>query len=152
MPHIAAQKRDANTRTTSVGSLFRRVFTWPALFRPLPVTDQQPDTPVSIVNTRFRSYAAIGTAVGTTLDFDVRNVSDKPIHSFHLSYSSQIQADTGSGTWQPLSPLQPGESAPVSLGIQGKERIVIRVTRVRFADGAIWLCDEEKTSGRYDGF
>jgi hypothetical protein len=136
MPHIAAQKRGVDTRANSAGGLLRRVFTWPSLFRPRPVTGQQPDSPVCIANTRFRSYAAVGTAIGTTLDFDVRNVSDKPIHSFH-----RVQADTGSGTWQPLSAIRPGESTPVRLGVQGKERIAIRVNRVQFADGAVWLCD-----------
>ena len=138
MPHIGAQKRDGNIRANSAGGLFRRVFTWPAFFRPRPGTEQQPDSPVRIVNTCFRSHAAIGTAVGTTLDFDVRNVSGKPIQSFRLKYSSQVKADTGSGTWQPSSAIHPGESTPVSLGVQGKKRIVIRVELVRFADGEVW--------------
>lgn len=117
------------------------VFAWRNFFKTQPLIEEQAGCPVRFVNSRFYSFMAIGSAIGTVLRIDVKNISDKPIHSFTISYRSPEPTDTGSGGWHPEKPLQAGQSEAIGINSNGDDRITFTVDFVQFADGTVWYAD-----------
>ncbi|MCA1557500.1 MAG: hypothetical protein LC731_03050, partial [Acidobacteria bacterium] len=100
-----------------------RVFAWRNPFKPQPIIAEQMNCPVRLTHTRFYSFMALGSSIGSVLKLDVENVSDKPVHSFTISYQSAEPTDTGSGGWQPETLLLPGQSHIIGTSSQGDDRV-----------------------------
>jgi len=115
-----------------------RIFTWRNYFKSSPAIEQQSDAPLVIRNPRFYSHWSWGYGIGATLDYNVVNVSQKPIHSFTTSRRSAEPWDTGASGSQPASALKPGDSMPSKDSVSGKSRIALTVDFVQFADGTTW--------------
>jgi len=129
-----------------------RVFAWRNPFKPLPLIEEQADCPVRLVSPRFYSFMSPGSAVGSVLKLDVRNVSDSPIHSFTISYHSSEPTDTGSGGWRPETLLLPGRSATIGISSNGDDRVIFSVDFVQFANGAVWYANPPKDTVKPEGF
>jgi hypothetical protein len=116
----------------------RRIFRWRNYLRADPVISQRPDSPMRILNTKFYWYAALGSAIGTELVFDVENSGEKPIHSFSTSHWSPISYDVGSSGTRPAAPLQPGQKLSQLIITSGKARLTLTIQFVQFLDGSVW--------------
>lgn len=128
-----------------------RVFAWRNFFKPQPVIEEQPGSPLRIVDTRFYSFMAIGSSVGSVLKLDFKNVGGRPIHSFHVSYYSPDPLDTGGFGCQPQTLLRPGHVETTGISSRGTERIMFAVDFVQFADGDVWYSDPPKASVKPEG-
>ena len=128
-----------------------RVFAWRNFFKPTPIIEAQANCPVCLVRPRFYSFMAIGSAIGSVLKLDVANVSNKPIHSFSISYQSLEPSDTGSGGWQPEQLLQPEQSETIGLSSNGHDRVTFSVDFVQFADGDVWYADPPRATVKPEG-
>jgi hypothetical protein len=95
-----------------------------------------------IRNPRFYSHWSWGYGIGATLDYNVVNVSQKPIHSFTTSHRSAEPWDTGASGSQPESALKPGDSMSRKDSVSGKSRIALTVDFVQFADGTTWYSND----------
>ena len=91
-----------------------------------------------ILNTKFYSYACLGSAIGTELAFDVENSGEKPIHSFSTSHWSPISYDVGSSGTRPPLPLEPGQKISHRIITSGKARLTLMIQFVQFLDGSVW--------------
>jgi len=114
-----------------------QVFAWRNFFKPQPIIEEQPGSPLRIVDTRFYSFMAIGSSIGSVLKLDFKNVSNKPIHSFTVSYYSPDPLDTGSFGCQPQALLQPEQSETTGVSSRGGDRVKFSVDFVQFADGDV---------------
>ena len=128
-----------------------RVFGWRNFLKPQPIIEEQPGSPLHIVDTRFYSFVSIGSSVGSVLKLDFRNVSSKPIHSFSVSYYSPDPLDTGSFGCQPQRFLQPADLETTSISSRGRDRLKFSVDFVQFADGDVWYSDLPKTTVKPEG-
>lgn len=128
-----------------------RVFAWRNFFKPRPVIEVQPDSPLQIAGTRFYSFAAIGSAIGSTLRLEFKNVSRKPIHSFTVSYHSPDPLDTGSFGCQPETLLQPEQSQTNGTSSRGKDAVTFSIDFVQFADGEVWYSEPPKATVKPEG-
>lgn len=128
-----------------------RVFGWRNFLKPHPIIEEQPGSPLRIVDTRFYSFVSIGSSVGSVLKLDFKNVSSRPIHSFSVSYYSPDPLDTGSFGCQPQTLLQPGHLETTSVSSRGTDRVTFSVDFVQFADGEVWYPDPQKASVRPEG-
>jgi hypothetical protein len=137
MPHITAQIKSAQPETGRGTYLRYRIFTWAHLFRHQLNIKWQAESPLYISHTPM----SFGFTLSLMWTLKVNNRSDKAIDSFHLSYFSKNQANTGSGLWQPLSPLQPGQSTSVSIGMNNRDKMMVVVDFVQFANGTFWHSD-----------
>jgi hypothetical protein len=128
-----------------------RVFAWRNFFKPQPIIEEQPNSPLRIVETRFYSFMSIGSSIGSVLKVDFKNVSGKPIHSFSVSYYSPDRLDTGSLGCQPQTFLQPERLETIGISSRGKERVKLSVDFVQFADGDMWYADPPKATVKPEG-
>lgn len=128
-----------------------RVFAWRNFFKPRPIIEEQPDSPLHIVDTRFYSFMSIGSSIGSTLKLDFENVSSKPIHSFSVSYYSPDPVDTGGFGCQPQTLLRPGQTQTTGVSSRGGDRVKFSVDFVQFADGDVWYSDPPKASVQPEG-
>lgn len=128
-----------------------RVFAWRNPFKPQPIIEEQEYCPVRLVSPRFYSFMSIGSSIGTVLKLVVKNVSDKPIHSFTVSYRSSEPTDTGSGGWQPETLLLPGQSHTIGTSSQGDDRVTFTVDFVQFADGDVWYANPPRATVKPEG-
>ena len=128
-----------------------RVFAWRNFFKPPPLIEEQANCPVRLVRPRFYSFASIGSSVGSVLKLDVENVSNKPVHSFTVSYRSPEPTGTGSGGWQPETLLLPGQSHTISGNSNGRDRVTFSVDYVQFADGDVWYADPPRATVKPEG-
>ena len=128
-----------------------RVFAWRNFFKPYPIIEEQPDSPLHIVDTRFYSFASIGSSVVSTLKIDFENVSSKLIHSFSVSHYSPDPVDTGGFGCQPQALLKPGQTQTTGVGSRGRDRIKLSIDFVQFADGDVWYSDPPKVSVKPEG-
>jgi hypothetical protein len=115
-----------------------RIFTWRNYFKSSPDIEQQPDTPLVIRNPRFYSDWSWRYEIGATLNYDVVNVSQKPIHSFFESESSGEPWGPSGSLSQPEPALKPGDSTAMKTSVSGKSRVKLTVEFVQFADGTTW--------------
>jgi hypothetical protein len=127
------------------------VFAWRNFFKTQPLIEEQAGCPVRLVHARFYSFMAIGSAIGTVLRIDVKNVSYKPIYSFTISHRSPEPTDTGSGGWHPEKLLQSGQSETIGLSSNGDDRVTFTVDFVQFADGTVWYSDPPGDTVRQEG-
>jgi hypothetical protein len=128
-----------------------RIFTWRNYFKSSPDIEQQPDTPLEIRNPRFYSYWSWGYGIGPTLNYDVVNVSQKPIHSFFESQrSGEPSGSSGSGS-QPEPALKPGDSTARKTSVSGKGRVKLTVEFVQFDDGTTWYSKDGQKFVHPDG-
>src|SRR5262245_47893468 len=102
-----------------------RIFTWRNYFKSSPAIEQQSDAPLVIRNPRFYSHWSWRYSIGPTLDYNVINVSQKPIHSFTTSHRSAEPWDTGASVRQPESTLKAGDSMSMKDSVSGKSRIAL---------------------------
>jgi hypothetical protein len=128
-----------------------RIFTWRNYFKSSPAIEQQSDAPLVIRNPRFYSHWSWGYGIGPTLDYNVVNVSQKPIHSFTTSHRSAELWDTGASVSQPESALKPGDSMSRKDSVSGKSRIALTVDFVQFADGTTWYSTDGQKVVHPDG-
>lgn len=128
-----------------------KVFAWRNPFKPQPIIEEQANCPVRLVDPRFYSFMSIGSSIGSVLKLDVKNVSNKPIHSFVVSYRSSEPTDTGSGGWQPETLLLPGQSHTIGTSSQGDDRVTFSVDFVQFADGDVWYADPPRATVKPEG-
>lgn len=128
-----------------------RVFAWRNFFKPHPIIEEQPNSPLHIVDTRFYSFMSIGSSIGSTLKLDLKNVSSKPIHSFSVSYVSPDPVDTGGFGCQPQTLLQPGRTQTTGVSSRGRDKVKFSVDFVQFADGDVWYSDPPKVSVKPEG-
>ncbi len=128
-----------------------RVFGWRNPFKPQPIIKEQGNCPVRLVRPRFYSFMSIGSAIGSVLQIDVKNVSDKPIHSFTISYHSPEPIDTGSGGWHPETLLQPEQSHTIGESSRGNARVTFSVDFVQFADGDAWFANPPTATVKPEG-
>lgn len=118
-----------------------KVFGWRNPFKPQPIIEKQLDCPLQLVRPRFYSFTSIGSAIGSVMKIDAKNVSDKPIHSFSVSLHSSDLLGNGSSGIQPEKPLQPGKIQIVGESSRGSDRVTVSVDFVQFADGNVWYAD-----------
>lgn len=128
-----------------------RVFAWRNFLKPQPVIEAQPGSPLRIVGTRFYSFMSLGSSVGSVLRLDFENVSDKPIHSFTVSYHSPDPLDTGAFGCQPQTLLRPGRLETTGVSSRGRDRVTFSVDFVQFAGGDVWYADPPKATVKPEG-
>lgn len=128
-----------------------RVFAWRNLFKPQPIIEEQPSCPVRPVRSRFYSFMSIGSSIGSVLKADVVNASNKPIHSFTISYHSSEPTDTGSGGWHPETFLLPEQSHTIGTSSNGNDRVTFSVDFVQFADGDVWFANPPRATVKPEG-
>ena len=128
-----------------------RVFAWRNPFKPQPIIEEQVNCPVRLVRPRFYSFMSIGSTIGSVLKIDVKNVSDKPIHSFTISYHSSEPTDTGGGGWHPETLLQPEQFHTIGTSSYGDEKVTFSVDFVQFADGDTWFANPPTVTVKPDG-
>jgi hypothetical protein len=128
-----------------------RVFAWRNPFKPRPIIEEQENCPVRLVRSRFYSFMSIGSSIGSVLKVDVENLSNKPIHSFNISYHSSVQSDTGSGGWQFETHLQPKQFYTIGTSSTGNDRVTFSVDFIQFADGDVWFANPPKETVKPEG-
>ncbi len=129
----------------------QRVFAWRNPFKPPPIIEEQANCPVRLVHSRFYSFMAIGSSIGSTLRLDVKNVSNKPIHSFTVSYRSLEPTDTGSIGVHPETLLQPKQSHTIGISSNDDDKITFSVDFIQFADGAVWYANPPRATVKPEG-
>ena len=128
-----------------------QVFAWRNPFKLQPIIKEQANCPVRLVSPRFYSFMSIGSSIGSVLELDVENVSDKPIHSFFVSYDSLDPLDTGGMGIQTETCLQPKQSHTIGNSSRGNDRVTFSVDFVQFADGDVWFATPPKASVKPEG-
>lgn len=128
-----------------------RIFTWRNYFKPSPGIEQQSDAPLVIRNPRFYSHWSWGYGIGGTLNYDVVNVSQKPVHSFYESQDSGEPQGPGGTLSQPESALKPGDSMSARTSVSGKGRVTLTFEFVQFADGTTWYSNTGQKLVHPDG-
>ena len=128
-----------------------RIFTWRNYFKSSPAIEQQSDAPLVIRNPRFYSHWSWRYGIGATLDHEVVNVSQKPIHSFFESQRSGEPGGPGGILSQSESALKPGDSMSVKISVSGKSRVALTVDFVQFADGTTWYSTDGQKLVHRDG-
>lgn len=127
------------------------VFAWRNPLKRQPIIEEQINCPVRLVRPRFYSFMAIGSSVGSVLKLDVKNVSDKPIHSFTVSYDSLESTNTGSGGWHPETLLQPEQFHTIGTSSNGDDTVTVSVDFVQFADGDVWFANPPSANVKPEG-
>ena len=128
-----------------------RIFTWRNYFRSSPAIEQQSDAPLVIRNPRFYSHWSWGYNIGDTLEYDVINVSKKPVHSFFESQDSGEPQGRGGTGARPESALKPGDSMSHRISVSGKGRGTLTFEFVQFADGTTWYSNTGQKFVHPDG-
>ena len=128
-----------------------RVFAWRNPFKPQPIIEEQVNCPVRLVRPRFYSFMSIGSTIGSVLKIDVKNVSDKPIHSFTISYHSPEPTDTGGGGWHLETLLQPEQFHTIGTSSNGDDKVIFSVDFVQFADGDTWFANPPSETVKPEG-
>jgi hypothetical protein len=127
------------------------VFAWRNPFKPQPIIEEQTNCPMRLDSPRFYSFMSIGSSIGSVLKLDVRNVSNKPIHSFNISYYSLEPSDIGSMGVQPERLLQPEHSQVIGESFNGNDTVTFLVDFVQFADGDIWFASPPRATVKPKG-
>lgn len=115
-----------------------KVFGWRNWLKPKPNVEQPPDCPLRLLRPRFYSFMSLGSSIGSTIRFDAKNVGDKSVHSFKISFLSPNFLDTSEIGITPQAPLEPDQSTSVGWSSRGRQRVTIRVILVQFVDGDVW--------------
>ena len=94
---------------------------------------------------------SIGSSIGSVLKLDFKNVSNKLIHSFSVSYYSPDPLDTGGFGCQPETLLQPGQLETTGESSRGRDRVNFSIDFVQFADGDVWYSDPPSATVKPEG-
>lgn len=128
-----------------------KVFAWRNPFKLQPIIEEQPDSPLRVVDARFYSFMSIGSSVGSVMNLDLKNISNKPIHSFFVSYRSPDRLDTSGAGIQPEILLQQGQTQTVGDSSRGRERVTFSIDFVQFADGNTWFANPPTATAKPEG-
>ena len=128
-----------------------KAFAWRNPFKLQPIVEEQPGSPLRVVDARFYSFMSIGSSVGSVMKLDLKNISGKPIHSFFVSYSSPDSLDTGGAGIQPETLLQPGQTQTIGDSSRGRERVTFSVDFVQFTDGDTWFANPPTATVKPEG-
>ena len=120
----------------------RRVFTWRNLLRSPPRIAHQPGCPLQVLRPRLYSYASIGSRIRTSLRFDLRNVSDKTIHSYFWRHASRVKEANGGFGCQPDGGLSPDAHQHEIADLGWRGPITLTIDFVQFRDGEVWLSSD----------
>ena len=123
--------------------LFR--YRWRNWFRSAPKRASQPGCPLEVLDPRFYS-CVLGTRIATFLQFNIRNVSGRTIHSYSWRHASPVPRANGGFVCQPERGLRPGECHRESAHMTWRGPITITVDFVQFADGTTWLSSDPPSS------
>jgi hypothetical protein len=115
-----------------------QVFAWRNPLKPHPRIERQAGCPVSLIKPRFYSFMSLGSSIGSVFKLDVKNVSDKPVHSFNISFRSSDPLDTGAIGVQPETILRPEHAFTAGHSSRGNDQLAVCVDFVQFADGDVW--------------
>jgi hypothetical protein len=124
----------------------RRVFTWRNFVRSRPRIADQPACPLQVLRPRFYSHASIGSRIGTSLRFHLRNVSGKAIHSYYWRHASPVREANGGFGCAPDGGLGPDAQHEESAWLAWPGLITITIDFVQFHDGEIWLSSDSASS------
>jgi hypothetical protein len=94
---------------------------------------------------------SIGSSIGSVLKLGVANVSNKPIHSFAISYHSLDPTDTGAIGVQPEIVLRPEQFEAIGVSSNGNDRVAFSVDFVQFADADVWYADPPRATVKPEG-
>lgn len=128
-----------------------RVFAWRNPLRQPPQIDLRHDSPLLISNPRYYSFMSIGSGVGGVLRFDIRNRSNKPIHSYDCRYYSPVSVGNGSYGSRPEEGLLPGQSRDDSISAHEYAPLTLTIDFVQFADGTTWFSSSPHSIVKPDG-
>lgn len=128
-----------------------RVFAWRNFLRKRPGIERQPTVPLLLMRPRFYSFIPYDTSVGSVLEFEVKNVSGKPVHSFTVSYTAAPPFHGGAFGCQPREGLQAGKTQPSKISARDKEIISLSIDFVQFTDGITWYADPPKATVKPEG-
>ena len=123
-----------------------RVFAWRNFLRRRPGIEFQPDAPLLIMRPKFYSFIPYDSSIGSVLEFGVKNVSGKPVHSFTVSYKAAPPFHGGAFGCQPREGLKNGESQPSRISARDKDIVSLSVDFALFADGTAWCADPPKAT------
>ncbi len=129
----------------------RRVFTWRNLFRAAPRVAEQPGCPLQPLRPRFYSHASLGSRIATTLRLDLRNISDKTIHSYFWRHQSPVMKANGGFGCRPQGGMAPGTCHQEAAYLPWRGRLTITIDLVQFADGTIWLTADPESAVKQAG-
>jgi hypothetical protein len=138
---------EARGRVIHAGAVTRRrVFTWRNPVRRPPRTANQPGCPLQVIRPRLYSYASLGSRIGTSLRFDLRNISDKTIHSYFWRHASPVREANGGFGCQPDVGMSPDTHHQEIADLGWRGPITITIDFVQFLDGGLWLSSDPQSS------
>ena len=123
----------------------RRVFTWRNPFRSAPRVAAQPDCPLQVLRPRLYSFASLGSRIETMLRFDIRNISDKTIHSYFWRHASPVMEANGGFGCQPQGGLPPGACQHETAYLPWRGPLTITIDFVQLSDGTVWLTSDPQS-------
>jgi hypothetical protein len=124
----------------------RRVFTWRNLVRSPPRVADQPGCPLQVLRPRLYSFASIGSRIGTSLRFDLVNISGKTIHSYFWRHASSVREANGGFGCEPEGGLHPHTHHQESADLGWRGPITVTIDFVQFRDGEVWLSSDPDSS------
>jgi hypothetical protein len=124
----------------------RRVFTWRNFVRSRPRIADQPACPLQVLRPRFYSHASIGSRIGTSLRFDLRNISGKAIHSYYWRHASPVKEANGGFGCAPHGGLAPDGQHEESAWLAWRGLLTVTIDFVQFQDGGIWVSSDRDSS------
>jgi hypothetical protein len=123
----------------------RRVFTWRNPFRSAPRVAAQPDCPLQVLRPRLCSYARLGSRIETMLRFDLRNISDKSIHSYFWRHASPVLEANGGFGCQPQGGMSPDACQHETAYLAWRGPLTITIDFVQLSDGTVWLTSDPQS-------
>jgi hypothetical protein len=137
-------------RVVSAGSVKRRrVFTWRNWIRSRPHIADQTGCPLQVLRPRLYSYASIGSRIGrigTSLRFDLRNISDKTIHSYFWRHASPVREANGGYGCEPEGGMPPDALHREVADLGWRGAITLTIDFVQFRDGDVWLSSDPRSA------
>jgi hypothetical protein len=124
----------------------RRVFTWRNFFRRAPRIAEQPGCPLQVLRPRFYSFASVGSRIGSSLQFDLRNTSDKTVHSYFWRHASPVREANGGFGCQPDGGMSPHTEHREGAYLAWRGPLTITIELVQFLDGGLWLPSDPQGS------
>lgn len=108
--------------------------------------EKQPDCPL-----QFCSFTSIGSSIDSILKVDIKNISNKPIHSFSVTYHSREPAGHSIGGWGHEILLPPGQSYTLNVSCKDKRGLRFSIDFVQFATGDVWYAEPPRASVKPEG-
>jgi hypothetical protein len=124
----------------------RRVLTWRNLVRSRPRIADQLGCPLQVLRPRLYSYASLGSRIGTSLRFDLRNIGDKTIHSYFWRHASPVKEANGGFGCQPDGGMSPDTHHQEIADLGWRGPITVTIDFVQFRDGEVWLSSDPHSS------